>query len=150
MNMNIWHNLIPEGSSSTVPWEQLSTWDCAEFPWPWQKLDWTKIETSQRKYLVCWSDSGAFSLWELDGRPAAYLLKILVLDVNKGQGFGAELMKRNLETLSDLGFSSAALEVQVDNMAAIKLYKKLGWQEVRRVRSFYSNGSDALSMEIKL
>lgn len=133
-----------------MPWQPLSSWDCAEFPWPWQKLDWTSIETSQRNYLVSWSDAGAFSLWELDGLPAAYLLKILVLNKNRGQGLAHQLMKKNLETLTSLDFLSAALEVEVNNMPAIRLYKKFGWQELRRVRGFYSNGSDALSMELKL
>src|SRR5690606_34765411 len=97
-------------------------------------------------YLMFWNED-AFILWDLDGSPAAYLLKILVAPNARGQGLAAKLMDQSQEWLSNEGYDSGVLEVSVDNEAAINLYKAQGWQDLRRIRNFYRDGTDAISMQ---
>ncbi len=151
MNQSVlsWHNFNPQ--KQTAPnWKLLSDWDKEFFPWPWDEKDWLKIADSHSKFLVSWIDSTGFSLWQLDNSPNAYLLKILSVAGKKRCGAGSLLMQQSLARLRELGFESACLEVQVDNIAAISLYLKSSWQKSRVIKGFYSDGGDALSMNITL
>ena len=80
-------------------------------------------------------------------RNHAYLFSIAVHPENRNQGYG-ELMLKFLESnCSEKGFSKLRLDVRVDNKAAVELYKKLGYTEVKKKRNFYGNGIDAFLME---
>jgi ribosomal-protein-alanine N-acetyltransferase len=42
------------------------------------------------------------------------------------------------------------LEVRESNLAAITLYKKLGFEIARTIRNYYADGEDAFVMAVKL
>ncbi len=48
------------------------------------------------------------------------------------------------------GDETAILEVRASNTAALRLYFKLGFQQVGRRASYYSDGEDAVLMEREL
>ncbi|MFX3675844.1 MAG: GNAT family N-acetyltransferase [bacterium] len=144
-----WHNLKSD-QQVTPDFKLLSDWDREFFPWPWDEQDWLNIENSHSHFLVSWIDSTGFSLWQLDNAPNAYLLKILSVAGKKRCGAGSLLMQQSLGRLRELGFESACLEVQVDNIPAISLYLKSSWQKSHIIKGFYSDGCDALSMSINL
>lgn len=129
------------------PWLQFAQWDLKDFPWPWQQEDWLNLSASGRHYLFVWHPEAGFALWELDGKPAAYLLKVLTRPSFRRRGLSQALLAFSEEWLKEHGFASGVLEVQCENEAAIALYKSQGWKDLRRIKRFYNDGSDALSMQ---
>lgn len=80
-------------------------------------------------------------------RNHAYLFSIAVHPENRNKGYG-ELMLKFLESkCNEKGFSKLRLDVRIDNKAAVELYKKMGYTEVKKKRNFYGNGIDAFLME---
>ncbi len=139
-----WHSELPAGE---VPWQQLAQWDQAEFPWPWPLKEWTNLANGPRRYLLQWHDQAGFALWELDNMPHAYLLKILVRPQSRGQGFAKAFLNAGQQWLKNAAFSSALLEVECSNTAAVELYRQQNWQILHRIKKFYADGSDAFSMQ---
>lgn len=133
--------------SHAIPWQMLGEWDLDYFPWPWTIDDWATLQQSPRHYFLIWHEQAGFALWDLDGSPAAYLLKVLVRPQHRGDGIGRQLMSLSEEWLAEQGFDLGLLEVQWDNAAAIGMYEALGWQKSRRIGAFYRDGSDAFSMQ---
>lgn len=77
----------------------------------------------------------------------AHILNVAVSPSARGRGVGEMLVRRVLEDSGSEGAAFVSLEVRVSNLAAIALYKKLGFAEVGRRRRYYENGEDALMME---
>ncbi len=77
----------------------------------------------------------------------AHLLKIVVKPIFRKQGFGQKLLEKSIAKYK--GKLNLFLEVEALNTSAIGLYKKLGFDELVRVKAYYSNGCDALRMQLK-
>lgn len=97
---------------------------------------------------------------EIDGVLAGYVLvlikrknaKLYSLGVSRSyrnRKISQELLLLALEELLALGFKRVLLEVRTDNEAAIALYKKMGFSELKKLKAFYRDGCDAYLMELK-
>jgi len=78
---------------------------------------------------------------------------IVSLAVDKGQrrqGIGCALVEEVMKRMRATGLKECFLEVRVTNEPAIKLYEKLGFRVVRRITSYYSDGTDGFIMAISL
>ncbi len=64
----------------------------------------------------------------------------------RGMGVGQKLMTELLDGLRRRGARRVFLEVRADNVAAIALYRKLGFVEVGRFYHYYATGMHALRM----
>jgi ribosomal-protein-alanine N-acetyltransferase len=64
----------------------------------------------------------------------------------RGQGFAIALLKRVLSALRRRGFRTVYLNVRLGNKAAIGLYRRVGFQRVRRVNGYYEDGAAAWRM----
>jgi ribosomal-protein-alanine N-acetyltransferase len=73
----------------------------------------------------------------------------VAIKARKG-GIGLALMKNIEQRLVERGAESCYLEVRVDNTAARKLYKQLGYSETRLVKDFYYSGGDCIVMQKNL
>lgn len=93
-----------------------------------------------------------------DGRLAGYICPVLVLDEGhimnvavhpdfRGRGVGRLLVERVMGDCREAGAAYVSLEVRVSNVAAIALYRRLGFTESGTRRRYYENGEDALLME---
>ena len=58
-------------------------------------------------------------------------LSISVLPEYRGRGIGTVLMKAMISRLKTDGFRAASLSVQKQNVSAVQLYRKLGFETVR-------------------
>ena len=63
----------------------------------------------------------------------------------QGRGVGAEMMRLVTREAARLGFGATRHLASVDNPAALRLYRKLGYRELRQVRFF---GSDFIAFEL--
>jgi len=108
-------------------------------------------------------------LWiaELDSRAAGYLCfwkldqEIQIADIAvepqwKGHGLAEGLVRKLIREAKECSIPLITLEVREDNLPAIRLYEKSGFQIVGRRPKFYNRGPapnpvcDALLMELKL
>jgi ribosomal-protein-alanine N-acetyltransferase len=66
------------------------------------------------------------------------------------KGFGNQLLAWLLMTAKDLGVRELFLDVRADNLAAIEMYKKAGFDRIDIRRNYYDHSVDANVMRKKL
>jgi [ribosomal protein S18]-alanine N-acetyltransferase len=76
----------------------------------------------------------------------AEIHSIAVAPAERGRGVAVALLRRVLASLRRRGFQTVSLNVRLENKAAIGLYKKLGFDRVRRVNGYYEDGGPAWRM----
>lgn len=126
--------------------------DEKHFPHPWKLSDWMELDFSKH-VLVTWSDETleAFALFGLvPGDDTAHLYKIQVDPAMQGKGISMLFWSAILNILKQKAVKSIYLEVESSNDRAIGFYKKVGFACLRRVKGYYSNGSDGLMLQITL
>jgi ribosomal-protein-alanine N-acetyltransferase len=77
-------------------------------------------------------------------------IRIYSLAVDKkfrGLGIASKLLDKSLSYAKKMGKSFAKLEVRIDNKNAIKLYEKLGFIYIKKLKSYYPNKIDAFVMQ---
>lgn len=79
-----------------------------------------------------------------------HVVSIAVLPEYRKQGIGKNLMLNAEKALKDYGAKEIILEVRVSNTPAINLYEKLGYEKVKVLKRYYSDGEDAYLMAKKL
>ena len=76
-----------------------------------------------------------------------YVTNIGVLPEFRRRGIGAKIVNQLINFSKEKTLSFLSLEVRVSNMAAINLYKSLGFEEVGKRKNFYRlPNEDALIM----
>ncbi len=76
-------------------------------------------------------------------------VRVLMLAVHpfyRNRGIGSELLQRFMEVSSSIGTSKIVLEVRVGSTKVIKFYQKRGFQIVKRLEDFYTNGENGYQM----
>lgn len=76
----------------------------------------------------------------------AEIHSIAIAPAQRGGGVAVALLKRVLSLLLRRGFEKVSLDVRLENKAAISLYRKLGFERVRRVNGYYEDGAPAWRM----
>jgi ribosomal-protein-alanine acetyltransferase len=67
---------------------------------------------------------------------------ILTIDVSVGyrrKGIAEKLMQEIEKIFKEKGVAACRLEVREDNVAALNLYKKLGYKKIARLKNYYGN-----------
>ena len=87
------------------------------------------------------------------GFVVAYLQRdygwIITIDIHESarrSGLGSRLMAAAEERLLAAGPRAVVLEVAVDNLAAVKFYKRLGYSVIRTIPRYYLDSIDAFQM----
>jgi ribosomal-protein-alanine N-acetyltransferase len=76
-------------------------------------------------------------------QPLGHVKDIAVHPDSRGEGIGAALLRRSLSALAGQGVRSVKLEVRRSNDAAMNLYEKHGFEYLRTLPQYYSDGEDA-------
>lgn len=84
------------------------------------------------------------------GSRVARLYSIAVDPAARDRGLGALLLADAEAVAEVLGATRLRLEVRVDNIAAIALYRARGYVEFGRHHAYYADGADALRFEKRL
>ncbi|MCD6323911.1 MAG: ribosomal protein S18-alanine N-acetyltransferase [Desulfurococcales archaeon] len=80
-------------------------------------------------------------------KKVGHIVSIAVHPDYRRRGLGTKLMSEAERRLKEVyGVKEIYLEVRVSNEPAIKLYEKLGYEKVRRVKYYYLDGEDAWIM----
>ena len=76
----------------------------------------------------------------------ADLNRVVVVPPARGRGIGGALVRAGLEWAQAVGANRMLLEVSTDNLAALGLYRRLGFDEIHCRKDYYGPGRDALVM----
>ncbi len=122
----------------------------ASFSFPWPLADIEALLLASSTYA-----DGAFGkAGELQGfilsRKAADEAEILTIAVKprkRGLGIASRLMKANMAQLQAAGAKTWFLEVEAQNVGALALYKRFGFEQVGERKSYYrkADGDNALA-----
>ena len=134
--------------------------DCARlhatgFPHPWDAPDFERLigaETSFGHAGVETRQPRNLLGFILSRRAAdeAEVLTIVVDPAYRRQGLGASLLDANVALLARYGVKALFLEVGENNVAARKLYAKLGFTEVGRRQGYYRTPGGAPATALTL
>lgn len=81
------------------------------------------------------------------GSRVARLYSVAVDPGFRGHGLGRRLVEAALDLARHRGAGILRLEVRVDNMSAIALYRGLGFHDFATRAGYYDDGTDALRFE---
>lgn len=87
------------------------------------------------------------------GAGEAHILNVCVRDEFRSLGFGKRLLDHLLERAAAAGVAEAFLEVRPTNLAAIRLYQKLGFEQIGIRRGYYQapdGREDAIVLKLEL
>lgn len=78
------------------------------------------------------------------GSRLARLYTVSVAPAARGQGLASALIRRAVPTLRRRGITRIGLEVRVSNVAARRVYERLGFTAVRRFDDYYDDSEAGL------
>lgn len=127
--------------------------DHQHFPNPWAEQQWRELNPDQN-LLLEWGSQDKCQGFALFGAVpndnTVHLYKILLHPDYRGTGMAQDFWKAICLFLKSKGIISVYLEVEADNNRAISFYEKVGFTLLRKNKGYYSNGQDALIMELTL
>lgn len=77
------------------------------------------------------------------------LVQIIVKEEHQQKGYGTKMMEHMLNIAKSKNLENITLEVKEDNIKAISLYQKFGFQKCA-MRANYYQGTDGILMERKM
>lgn len=78
------------------------------------------------------------------------IMNIVVKKSNRGLGVGSLLLEKIIDFSKSENASSITLEVNENNIVAIKLYEKYGFKQVGLRKKYYNNIDNAILLDLKL
>lgn len=81
--------------------------------------------------------------------PTGHILTIDVLPQHRRKQIGILLLQEMEKLFRGKGVKTSLLEVKEDNIAAMKLYEKLGYRKIARLKNYYA-GADGLHLTKEL
>ena len=108
-----------------------------------------QIQNEYSAYFVMVSDNDIVGYIGSTSEEMAEIQNFCISKDYQSKGYGKELLEYLINYLKDNNSKSIYLEVNYNNIRAINLYKKYGF-EVNRIRKNYYKGEDALVMIKKL
>lgn len=149
--MNITGNLFKSWKGDEA-WEKVISWDLEYFSKPWKRESWESLHEEHHQLFIYKNNHEpvAFALFKLvKGDDTAHLLKIFILPDFRGGALSLNFWQSLTEYYKNR-CEKIYLEVESDNVRAVRFYQKHGFQHLRTIKAYYSNGSDALIMILTL
>ncbi len=140
-------------SSTSADFFQVVILDAEEFPRPWMKEDWINLNWDHHHLFgqISGSELNAFALFtHIPGDDTSHLLKVCVPSALRGTGLSSLFWKSCEDELKSQGIKSVYLEVEGHNLRAQGFYQKLGFKLLRKIPRYYSDGADAITMQLTL
>jgi ribosomal-protein-alanine N-acetyltransferase len=140
-------------NSSDLEFSLVAKLDAEQFPFPWSLEGWSTINWSCHSLygFKLGETLAGYALFSMiSGSDSAHLLKICVDKSFRGNGISAVFWAKCLSEIKCLGFLSVYLEVEKNNLQAIRFYEKMNFKSLRQIKGYYSNGADAVTMLLTL
>ncbi|KPV62717.1 MAG: putative N-acetyltransferase [Candidatus Bathyarchaeota archaeon BA1] len=101
-------------------------------------------------YVMCRVETGLSNYGILGISKKGHVISIAVLPEHRRQGIAHALMLEAMKNMLTYKAKECYLEVRISNTPAISLYKKMGFETIRTIHGYYSNGESAHVMSRKL
>jgi ribosomal-protein-alanine N-acetyltransferase len=127
--------------------------DQTQFPRPWLRQDWLDLNWDHHILLGQKPEDqlvGMALFGLVPGDETAHLLKICVESKLRGTGCSTDFWASCQESLRLQGVAAVYLEVESTNQRAIGFYQKLGFETLRTIKGYYSDGTDAMTMQMTI
>ncbi|TKJ34039.1 hypothetical protein CEE39_03005 [bacterium (candidate division B38) B3_B38] len=102
--------------------------------------------------LVAEEDGGivGFIIASIERNKTSQIITLDIHPYHRRRKIGSKLLSRVEDHLISLGVKNVYLQVGINNIPAINLYKKCGFTEAKRLPKYYLNKIDALLMRKNL
>jgi ribosomal-protein-alanine N-acetyltransferase len=130
---------VIEQKSYAFPWSENIFRDCLRVGYTCRALD-------MAGQIIGY---GVMSL----GAGEAHILNVCVREEFRAVGFGRRLLEHLMERAAAAGVNEAFLEVRPSNLAAIRLYQRLGFEQIGIRRGYYQapdGREDAIVLKLDL
>ena len=101
-------------------------------------------------YIMCKMEHGFSNFKKLGFVKKGHVVSIAVIDDHRRKGFGSILVDEAIKGVKIRQCSELYLEVRCSNNDAVRLYEKLGFSIIHRLKAYYRDGEDAYVMAIEL
>ena len=99
-------------------------------------------------YIMCKIEHGFSNFKKLGFVKKGHVVSVAVIDEHRRKGFGSILVDEAVKGVKTIQGSELYLEVRCSNNDAVKLYEKLGFSIIQRLKAYYRDGEDAYVMAI--
>jgi len=99
-------------------------------------------------YIMCKTEYGFSNFKKLGFVKKGHVVSVAVIDEHRGKGVGSELVNESLKGVKMRQCGEMYLEVRCSNNDAVRLYEKLGFSIMQRLKAYYRDGEDAYVMAI--
>jgi len=99
-------------------------------------------------YIMCKMEHGFSNFKKLGFVKKGHVVSIAVMDEHRGKGFGSAIVNEGINGVKIRQCSELYLEVRCSNNDAVRLYEKLGFSIIQRLKAYYRDGEDAYVMAI--
>ena len=97
-------------------------------------------------YIMCKMEHGFSNFKKLGFVKKGHVVSVAVIDEHRGKGFGSVLVNEAIKGVKIRQCSELYLEVRCSNNDAVRLYEKLGFSIIQRLKAYYRDGEDAYVM----
>ena len=99
-------------------------------------------------YIMCKMEHGFSNFRKLGFVKKGHVVSIAMLNEHRRKGFGSVLVNEAIKGVKTIHCSELYLEVRCSNNDAVRLYEKLGFSIIQRIKTYYRDGEDAYVMAI--
>ena len=101
-------------------------------------------------YIMCKIEHGFSNFKKLGFVKKGHVVSVAVIDEHRRKGYGSVLVDEAVKGVKTIQGSELYLEVRCSNNDAVRLYEKLGFSIIQRLKAYYRDGEDAYVMAIDL
>jgi ribosomal-protein-alanine N-acetyltransferase len=101
-------------------------------------------------YIMCRIEYGFSHVRRLGLAHKGHIISVAVLEEHRGKGLGSELISLAQEGMMKKSCTESYLEVRVSNEEGIRLYKRMSYEVVGKLDSYYRDGEAAYLMATHL
>ena len=109
-----------------------------------------EINNKHVGYIMCKTEFGFSNFKKLGFVKKGHVVSIAVLDEYRRKGIGNALVEESVNGVKIRNCDEFYLEVRCSNIAAVRLYEKLGFAIRQQLNAYYRDGEDAYLMAIEL
>lgn len=117
----------------------------SKFDYPLNRRNFSYHIKKEHIFVILENDNICGYILFFEYKNSIRIYSIAVSMEFSGLGYGTKLIKYVIEIATNKS-KNIMLEVKVDNIKAINLYKKLGFLDIKRLQAYYSDGKDGFKM----
>ena len=107
-----------------------------------------KVDGEVVGYIMCRLESGFSDLKRFRLTKKGHVVSVAVKNEYRKKGIGTTLLEEAIIALKKYSVTECFMEVRTSNHEAINLYRKMGFELVRKTQGYYQDGADALLMRL--